>query len=89
MSGDYHSYRRHGRYRTELLFPLAMLAALIGVLLVACVSWVLSDEAPESYPPIYKEKPSRFERFIQGMKRALKNAADDDTPRPPGAFPEK
>jgi hypothetical protein len=78
MRGDYHSHRRYYRYRPELVALVAMLGLLLIVVVVACVSWALPDEPTASYVPIESEKPSRLDKFIHGMKRAVKDAATDD-----------
>ena len=80
MSGYYHYHRRQAHYRPELVFPVTMVAILLMVLIIACVSWILPDE-PLGFVETQErqmQKPSRFERFIQGMKRAWKDAAKDE-----------
>jgi hypothetical protein len=79
----YYHHHRQSHYRTELVFPVAMVAVLLIALLVAGISWVLPDnfgEASAQEAPAQPEKPSRISKFLHGVVRAAREAVQDDEP---------
>jgi hypothetical protein len=78
----YYHHHRRTHFRSELFLPVAIVGILLVAIVGAFVSWMIPDEPSVTYSnsglPMQTQKTSRFEKFVKGMARAVKDAVQDD-----------